>query len=368
MQPDSLPLLRWGIIGAGQISSWFVRDLSLSRQDAKATHIIQSIGSSSQQKGLEFVQKYIPHVSPPPKVFTSYEEVYADPQVDIIYIGTPNALHKQNCLDAINKGKHVLCEKAFAVTSREAREVFAAAKEKGVFVMEAMWTRFFPLVHTLQRLVHEEKAIGDVHRMFCDLGLDMDIASLGPESRLRNRALGAGTLLDICIYSLTWGLLMLDPKQGKEAEKPRMVAVQTLSKEDEIDVATSILLLYPSTGRQGILTSTSMAKTPSTFCRIEGTEGYITVEGVSASAPSAFTLYPKAREGTSTLESGPSTKRYQVEHEGFGMFWEADSVALDITAGKTENAIMPWRETLQVMEMMDEVRRQGGARFPQDDK
>lgn len=364
MPSSNLPALRWGIIATGQISSWFVRDLSLSRPDAKATHIIQAIGSSSPQKSLEFVQKYIPQVRPQPKTYASYEEVYADPDVDIIYVGTPNALHKQNCLDAIKNGKHVLCEKAFAVTAREAKDVLAAAKEKSVFIMEAMWTRFFPLVHTLQQLVHQEQSIGEVQRVFCDLGLDMDMVSLGSESRLRKRALGAGTLLDICIYSLTWGLLTLDPTR---AEKPRMVAVQSLSKDDGIDVATSVLLHYPSTGRQGILTSTAMAKTPDVFCRIEGTKGYITVEGISASAPSAFTLYPKTGEKLSTLASMPSGKRYHVEYEGFGMFWEADAVALDVGAGRTENAIMPWAETLRVMEMMDEVRRQGGARFPQDD-
>lgn len=366
MKSNDLPVLRWGIIATGQISSWFVRDLSLSRQDAKAIHIIQAIGTSTEQKGLKFVETYIPHVSPPPKVYASYEEVYADPHVDIIYIGTPNALHKQNCLDAIKHGKHVLCEKAFAVTSQEAREIFDSAREKGVFVMEAMWTRFFPLVQILQRLVHEEKVIGDVHRVFCDLGLDMNLATLKPESRLRSRALGAGTLLDICIYSLTWGLLMLDPRLGDDAEKPRVLAAQTLSEDDEIDIATSVLLHYPSTGKQGILTSTCMAKTPHTFCRIEGTKGYVTVDGVSASAPSAFTHYLKTSEEQSSAGSPMLIKRYEVEHEGFGLFWEADAVAVDIAACRTENGIMPWGETVRVMEIMDEARRQGGARFPQD--
>ncbi|KAF2187910.1 NAD(P)-binding protein [Zopfia rhizophila CBS 207.26] len=356
MSSDPLPTLRWGIIATGQISSWFVRDLALSRPDAKAKHIIQAIGSSSKEKGGAFVKQWIPNVSPPPTVYGSYEQVYAEPNVDITYIGTPHGFHKKNCLDAIEAGKHVLCEKAFALNAREAREVFAAAKRNGVFIMEALWTRFFPLVQTFQRLVHEEKAIGDVHRIFCDLGLDMDIASLGPESRLKNPALGAGTLLDICIYSLTWGLLTLDAKRGEQAESPKIVGVQTVS--DSIDFATSILLLYPS-GSQGILTSTAMFKTPEVFCRVEGNKGHITVEGVSASCPSAFTLYSK--------EAGNSEgKRYTVDKPGFGLYWEADAVAQDIAAGRTENAIMPWAETLRIMDTMDEVRRQGGARFPVD--
>lgn len=360
MPAEKLPTLRWGIISTGTVSSWFVRDLVLSRSDAKATHIIQAIGSSSREKGEAFVKQFVPQVTPAPKVYGSYAKVYEDPEVDAVYIGTPHGFHKQNCLDAITAGKHVLCEKAFAITAREAKEVLAAAKAKGVFVMEALRMRFFPLTLALLRMIHEEEAIGRVHRVFCDLGLDMDIASLSPDSRLKNPALGAGTLLDICIYSLTWGLLLLHPRGGRNSEKPNLVAVQTLS--DTIDTATSILLHYPSTGGQGILTSTSLSRTPNVFCRIEGTQGFITVEGESASIPTAFTVYSKVQDDRQT----PGGKRYPFEVPGFGLFWEADAVALDIAAGRTENAVMPWAETVQVMEMMDEARRQGGARFPQD--
>jgi predicted dehydrogenase len=362
MSSKGLPTLRWGIIATGMISSWFVEDLTLSREDAKAHHIIQAIGSSSKAKGEAFVDKFIPHASPAPAVYGSYAEVYADPNVDAIYVGTPHGFHKQNCLDAIAAGKHVLCEKAFAITAKEAREVFAAARERGVFVMEAIRPRFFPLTQTLLKVIHEEKVIGDVHRIFCDLGLDMDISSLGPESRLKNPALGAGTLLDICLYSLTWGRLVLDRGLGQSSERPRIVAVQTLS--DTIDTATSILLHYPSTGGQGILTSTSFSRTPNDFCRIEGTKGFITIEGESASIPSAFTVHPKIQDDRQT----PAGKRYTFDVAGHGLHWEADAVALDIAAGRRENSVMPWEETVQILEMMDEARKQGGARFPQDDE
>src|ERR1700761_1781610 len=148
MSSPDLPTLRWGIIATGLISSWFVEDLVLSRSDAKARHIIQAIGSSSLEKGQSFAQKFIPHLSP--TIYSSYAEVYADPSVDIVYIGTPHAFHARNCLDAIAAGKHVLCEKAFTLTAAEARRVLAAAADRGVFVMEAMWTRFYPLLRSLQ--------------------------------------------------------------------------------------------------------------------------------------------------------------------------------------------------------------------------
>lgn len=358
MTSEPLPTLRWGIIATGQISSWFVRDLSLSREDAKAKHIIAAIGSSSKEKGEAFVKQWILNVSPAPKVYAGYDQVYTSPDVDIIYIGTPHSFHKQNCLDAIKAGKHVLCEKAFALNARDAKEVFAAAKEQGVFVMEAMWTRFFPLVQQLQQLLHREKIIGNIHRVFADLGLDQDLTSLGPESRLKNPALGAGTLLDICIYSLTWGLLTLDSNVGEKAEAPTIKAAQTLS--DAVDVASTVLLFYPSTGAQAICTSTASFRTPDVFCRIEGTKGHIVVEGVSASCPTAFIVYTK----DAANEEG---KRYAVPKPGFGLYWEADAVAQDIAAGRKESAIMPWAETVRVLEMLDEARKQGGARFPAED-
>jgi predicted dehydrogenase len=362
----SKPTLRWGVIGTGMVSSWFVHDLSLNRTDAQANHVIQAIGSSSKSKGDAWVKEFIPSVSPAPTVYASYAEVYADPDVDAIYIGLPHGLHKQNCLDAIAAGKHVLCEKAFALNAHEARQVFAAAEKTGVFVMEALRIRFFPLVRQLLKLVHEDKAIGNVHRVFCDLGLDMDIATLGAESRLRNARLGAGTLLDICLYSLTWGLLLLDPKRDAEI---KLQAAQTLL--DGIDTATSVIMQIPATGAQGILTSTSSFRTPDTFCRIEGTKGHITVAGESASLPTSFTVSYKAsqrqqEDGEDSVAASEQT--FSFAPPGNALYWEADAVALDIAQGRTENQAMPWSETLRIMDMMDEIRRQGGARFPQDDE
>ncbi|KAK7424102.1 hypothetical protein QQX98_000712 [Neonectria punicea] len=346
-----IPTLRWGIIATSLISSWFVADLSLDRLNKRANHAIQAIGSSSSERGHAFVEKYLPGKAP--TVYATYEQVYQDPDVDIVYIGTPSAFHKQNCLDAIRAGKHVLCEKAFALNEAEAKAVFAEAQQKGVFVMEAMWTRFFPLVQKLQHLLHTENVLGDVHRVFCDLAMRMDIASLPSTSRLKNPALGAGSLLDIGIYSLTWAILGLESRT--ESENPRVLASQNLS--DGVDIATSVILTYPS-GKQGIVTSSTMARTSPAFCRIEGSKGTIVVEGFVAPMPSFFTVTLQDQE----------PKRYDFEKPGKGFYWEADAVALDISAGKTQSDVMPWKETLRVMGLVDKIRRQGGARFPQDEE
>ena len=350
----SLPTLRWGIISCGWISTELVKDLTLPRSNAKAIHIIQAIGCSSLSKGEEFIKKNIPHLSP--TVYGSYQECYEDPNVDLIYIGTPHSFHKRNCLDAIAAGKHILCEKAFTLNAAEAKEVFAAAKKKGVFVMEAMWTRFFPVTQTLQRLLHEEKIVGDILRAFVDFGLDFNIKSHGPESRLKNLELGAGSLLDIGIYSLTWGLLCLDPKIGEEAEKPKVVALQSL--DDGVELTTSMVLLYPNTGRQGILTSTFSAKTQPTFARVEGSKGTLYVEGEATSVPGSLRFVPKGEDKKEQV--------FKFDKPGSGLYFEADAVALDIQSGRTENAVMPWAETIRVLEILDGIRRDNGVVFPQE--
>ncbi|KAF9893076.1 hypothetical protein FE257_012487 [Aspergillus nanangensis] len=351
MALDTLPTLRWGIVGTGMISSWFVSDLSLERQGKKAEHIIQAIGSSSTEKGRGFVEKHLKGKAP--TVYGSYQDLYEDANVDILYIGTPHAFHKQNCLDAIRAGKHVLCEKAFALNSREAQQIFDEAKRQGVFVMEAMWTRFFPLVQQLRRVIHHDKVIGDIDRVFCDFAMPMNIKSLPPSSRLRNAALGAGSLLDIGIYSVTWAILALEAEPGQET--PTILGTQRL--HDGVDVATSVILSYPD-GKQGLATCSTFTKTPSSFCRIEGSQGTVTVDGFAASAPAFFTVHAKDQE----------PQRYDFERPGKGFYWEADAVALDIAAGRMENELMPWSETLRIMRLMDDIRRQGGAKFPQDDE
>lgn len=341
------------------ISEWFVSDILLpSWPSQKAHHIVQAIGSSRLSKTQKFAEQHIKPKQPnhEPSLYGSYAEVYADKNVDCVYIGTPHSFHKRNCLDAINAGKHVLCEKPFTMTAKEAEEVFAAAKEKGVFIMEAMWTRFYPLVKTLQKLLHEEQKLGTLYRTFCDFGLDIDIASLPPTSRYKDPALGAGSLLDVGIYSLTWGLVTMAGGVGEAAEDPRVASAITLS--DGIEVASSVLLDYLKTGRQAICTSTTNFASSATFARIEGSKGHITVSGSSASSPQSFTFYPK---------DGGKEEKYEFEKPGMGFWWEADAVAVALRDGETQDETMPWAETLRVMRIMDGVRRRGGARFPGDE-
>ena len=339
------------------ISSWFIEDILRSDWPEKsANHIVRAIGSSSLEKCQKFADEFVTSKQEVrPSLYGSYQQVYDDNNVDCVYIGTPHSFHKQNCLDAIKAGKNVLCEKPFTMNANEAEEVFAAAKEKGVFIMEAMWTRFFPVVKALQKFLHEDQKLGKIYRMWADFGLDIDIPSLPEDSRYKDPALGAGSLLDIGIYSLTWGLLTLSDQVGDEAEDPEVNSTQTVV--ENVDTDSAVLLHYRSTGRQGICTSSTNFDSTGDFARIEGSKGCVTVYGFKAASPQKFTFYPKG---------GGKEEVYEFEKPGRGFYWEADAVAHDLKAGRTQNETMPWAETLRMMRILDGVRRRGGAKFPVD--
>ncbi|BCS23758.1 Gfo/Idh/MocA family protein [Aspergillus puulaauensis] len=360
---SQLPSIRWGILTTGKIASWYVSDLVLSRPDAKVRHIVHAIGTSDVNRGKSFAQKYCPDENP--KIYGRYEDVYADPDVDIVYIGTPHAFHKKNCLDAIAAGKHVLCEKPFTLNAREAREVFDAARQKGVFIAEAMWLRHRPLTHELQRLLHEEKAIGDIFRATSSFGGYMDVPNLPLDKYYRQNAMGAGSLLDMGVYSLTWAMLSLDPELTPDRAKPKILAAQT--HWEDIEINTSAILQYPSTGRQGIVTSTTLENgNPDLLARIQGTAGSVEVHGECPSLPLAFTVYPPFGGESGANVARGQGKTYNFQHPGRGFQYQADNIALDVLNGRLESAIIPHSETIRVMEIMDEIRRQGGTRYPVD--
>lgn len=135
-----------------------MEDLVLDRPDAPVTHIVQSIGGRDRQRSEEFAKKYCPNSTP--NLYDNYEQVYNDPNVDVVYIGTPHAFHKQNMLDAIAAGKNILCEKAFTINAQEAREVLEAAKAKNVYVHEVSFLTPATTIHST--IAYQKTTIGDV--------------------------------------------------------------------------------------------------------------------------------------------------------------------------------------------------------------
>ncbi|VVT53531.1 uncharacterized protein SAPINGB_P003620 [Magnusiomyces paraingens] len=351
---NTLPTLRWGIIGAGSISGKFVGDLEIDRSSyAKANHQIVAVGSSSVEKAEQFIFKNLRKNSP--KAYGSYSELFKDPNVDIVYIGTPHPFHKQPALDAINAGKHVLCEKPMTLNYKDAKDLIDAATKKKVFLMEAVWTRFFPIVETFKDLVHNKKIVGDIHRAFIDFAIK-DFDELPSNHRLKDINLGGGALLDIGIYSITWARLGLDPNVGKKALKLNVVSSSVM--DAGVDAISSAIITYPEIKAQAILSSSFWGNTSREIIRLEGKLGKITVFGKYASCPTKIKItFDDSEKEDITIEP---------PKDGFGYHYEADAVALDIANGKLEDDIMPLDETLLIFKIMDKIREQCGLVYPQE--
>ena len=218
------------------------------------------------------------------------------------------------------------------------------------FEFTAVWTRFFPLALELQRILHTEHAIGRVTRAVIDFGLDMPLDKQPAGSRLVDPALGGGALLDIGIYPLTWASLIFPEEVNGE---PEVASSLTLNKG--VDEIASVILRYKS-GAQAVCTASYLHKTDAEFGRIEGTEGSIIISGKAAAKPNSLILKVK----------GQPEKVIRFDFEGWGFFYEADAVAKDVKAGKSESDVLPLKETLRMMRLMDKIRQQNGLTYPQD--
>lgn len=219
--------------------------------------------------------------------------------------------------------------------------------------MEAVWTRFFPIVSALQDLLYKKRVLGRISRVFLDFGLDMPLASLPPSSRTADPRMGAGALLDIGIYTLTWATIVLGPENS--GKRPPKIA-SSMSIVGGVDEMSSVILNYEDIGMQAICTSSMRAKSNPNFGRIEGEKGTILIGGVGTSKPGFLILELKGEE----------EKQIPFEVEGWGFYYEADAVAADLRAGRTQSEIMPWETTRSMMALMDEIRGQNGLKYAQD--
>ncbi|KAF2491297.1 NAD(P)-binding protein [Lophium mytilinum] len=370
---SNLYTIRWGILATGGIAQTFTKDLLIDPATRNATDIRHSVvaaaSSTSSDRAAKFLQECgVPSTA---KAYASYKELVTDPDIDIIYIATPHSHHYQNARLCLEAGKNVLCEKAFTTNAAQAKILVQIAKEKGVFLMEAVWTRYFPLVKELQSIV-QKGTIGDVKRVFADLSYKKDVEKeFGPEHRMVNMDLAGGVLLDLGIYSLTWVfqfIYHLQPPSQRQA--PIVASSMTKYEKTGCDEMTSIILTFPPNNTHGIATTNIRVShdpdyqgTAGAPIRIQGTLGEIQVTGLSF-RPTTYTLIP----ASSTTPGSPATfKQEIVTHEipGRGMFWEADECARCLRDGKKESEGLGWEESIVIMETMDEVRRQGGVKYPE---
>lgn len=253
--PSSAPTIRWGLLGTGWIADRFARAVA---QHTRAQ--VVSVGSRNKHRGDRFATQH-----GIPGVHLGYEELVSDPHLDAIYIASPHSEHREHALMAIEAGKHLLVEKAFARNAAEAQDIVDAARSKGVFLMEAMWTRFLPHVAAL-RAVLARGEIGEVVHLAADHG---QWFPFDPKHRVFNPLLAGGALLDLGVYPIAFAHDLLGV--------PESVTATGKLTETGVDGQVSMVLTYP--GRvQATLHTTLWSKTPTTAV-IAGTEGRIEVAG-----------------------------------------------------------------------------------------
>ncbi|GIG27033.1 dehydrogenase [Cellulomonas denverensis] len=327
-EPRTAPALRWGILGAGNIAGSFTDALH-----AETASRAVAVGSRNPERGARWAAQHGVET-----VHDSYEALVGDPQVDVVYVATPHSEHREHALLAIAAGKHVLVEKAFTRNVAEAREVLDAAQAAGVFVMEAMWTRFLPHVQALHQVI-DSGEIGEVVALFADHG---QAFPLDPSSRLFAPELAGGALLDLGVYPVSFAHDLLGV--------PRSVTAVGQLTSTGVDGQIGMVLDYGER-TQATLSTTLWARTPTTAA-ITGTDGAITVEGAFY-APSSFSVH--RRDGRVWTFERPTPR---------GLQFEAAEVARRIAEGATESPRMTWQQTLDVLATMDAVREQIGVRYP----
>jgi predicted dehydrogenase len=323
--------IRWGILGTGNIARSFATGLS-AVDDAE----LLAVGSRSQATADAFGDEY-----DVPRRYPTYEALVADPDVDAVYISSPHTEHKDNSLLCIEAGKAVLCEKPFTINAAEAEAIINRAREKNVFVMEAMWTRFLPVIARVRQLI-AEGALGEVRMLSVDFGFR---AAFDPQHRLFNPALGGGALLDVGVYPVSLASMVLG--------QPERISSLAHLGETGVDELAGIVLSYAG-GKMAVINSAIAVATP-VRAFIAGTRGHIEIE-----PPFYFTT-----SFTLSLE-GRDPEIVQIPYEGNGYPHEIREVGACLRAGKLQSDIMPLDETLAIMRTMDSIRAQWGLRYPNE--
>ncbi|MDC0707164.1 Gfo/Idh/MocA family oxidoreductase [Stigmatella sp. ncwal1] len=333
-EPDFTPLrggpvLRWGVLAPGRIAGGFV--WALHHHTGQRVH---AVASRDLERARGFAAKY-----GVPRAYGSYEELVADPGIDIVYVASPHSEHKRQALLAIAAGKHVLVEKPLALNAAEAREIAGAARAARVFAMEAMWSRFFPRTALLGRLLRDG-VLGDIRLVTADFGGRFDF---DPEGRIFNPALGGGALLDIGIYPIWFAHFVL-------GAPTRVLATGELAQTG-VD-GQSALVLSTDTNAQALLHTTLFANTP-IQAAVSGTLARIHVDAPFI-APGGFTLISHTSDARLHWNDSSDVR------ESEGLAYQASAVAQHIADGLTESPLHPLDFTIAVLETIDTARRQVG--------
>lgn len=332
--------IRWGILATGRIAHSFAADLMLL-PDAR----IAAVGARRLESAEEFAREFTVAPGPPPRAHGSYAELAADPDVDVVYVASPHGLHLEHVRLLLEAGKPVLCEKSLTLNADQAQELVDLARERGLFLMEAMWMACHPLVRHLRDRARAGD-FGELRQLVADLGF---LAEKPPTHRLLDPALGGGALLDMGIYVLTLAQLFLGEPAG-------LTAVAQLS-ERGVDLNTAIAARYDS-GAVAALTTSLTSSSPCTATIASDTGRLDFPSGFHH--PSHVTWTPYA--------GGQPQEPERIEPPepviGSGLGNEAAEVMRCLRAGMLESPLVPHAQTLALMRQLDAVRAQVGVVYP----
>lgn len=332
-EPLSDRPIRWGILGAGGIAATVSPDIAATPGNELAAVAARDLERAKAFAGTHGV----------PRAYGSYAELVADPDVDVVYVATTHAQHRDNALLALRAGKPVLVEKAFTLTAAQAREVVAEARSRRLFCMEAMWMRVHPLIQQLTRLL-TDGAIGELVGVRADLSKHFPY---DPAGRLYDPRVGGGALLDLGVYPATFAWMLLG--------RPDAQTVAGSLAPTGTDVTAALQWSYAD-GRVAQIYCSAAGYSPYAGL-VTGTDGWLRVEG-RVHHPSALTVHSSA--GERVIEAEP------VVGHGYG--FQVAEVARCLRAGELESPHVPLDDTIGVLDVLDDARRRLGVRYPADEE
>jgi predicted dehydrogenase len=323
--------IKWGIIGTGWIAEKFAEGLSVL-PDAK----LKAVASRTMERAELFAGKYRVDT-----VYGSYDQIVRDPDIDVVYIATPHPYHCENTLMCLEYGKHVLCEKPFAMNEREVLRMISKAKEKELFLMEAFWTRFLPSIQKAIELIALGE-LGTVRHIKSDFGVSRPF---DPNHRAFNKELGGGSLLDIGIYPVFLTLLLWG--------EPDFISAVADIGSTVVDESLALTFKY-NDGRIATLFS-SFTVNSSVETYICGTKARLKLN--------RMWHCPVSLELT---EGDNANQRIDPPYAGNGYNYEAAEVGRCVRSGAKESSILPLDFSLRLIRLLDRIRKEIGLEYPAD--
>ncbi len=322
-------LVNWGIIGTGNIAKTFVDEFNYTNGGR-----ILAVASRTQEKASKFAKEYEIE-----RAYQGYETLIKDGDIDVIYVATPHNYHYENTILCLNNNKSVLCEKPIAVNLKQTKKMVNMAKEKGLFLMEAMWTYFLPVINKAREWILQGK-IGDIHLLTAQFGFRNEIDF---NNRLFDLELAGGALLDVGIYPIALSNLFL------KEEPIDIKAAAYINKESKVDEHDSIILKYKN-GAIAQLTCSIQAELDDDLF-IYGTEGAIHI--------------PDFWKASKVILNNKDGKEYfEDKRNSLGYNYEIDEVNKCISSNKTESEIVTFKDSVSNMDILDQVRGIIGLKYP----